>query len=129
MSSCRRPGISLLEVVVGMTIIGVTVVSALATSSAELRGAGQAVAIAEINALAEFKLNEAILELGHARAPAARAPAIFERFPEPMTAYEWRVTIRGPSSDGLVQLSATVRSAAAERTLHAVRPWPTAHRP
>jgi type II secretory pathway pseudopilin PulG len=128
MSIRNRQGISLLEVVVGMTIIGFAVSSALSSSTVQIRATAQAIAVAEANALAEMKLIEALLELERTGVLPQPYPS-FEPSGDPLAEYEWRVMVRGPSTDGLVHVSATVRSNLAMRTLEAVHPWPAGSQP
>ena len=112
----RAAGFTLVEVLVALTIIGLSVVGWMAAYGSELRAMGRAAEVTVATALAEERL-ETIQLLADDRLPNLPDSLARGTFPEALDGYRWEADARTRSGRRLAELTVTVTWVGGSRTL------------
>jgi type II secretory pathway pseudopilin PulG len=107
-SIAHRPGISLLEAVVAIAIVGLTAVAALEASAGEMRTAERARRALEVEALATSRLD--FMDLLNDRELQALPDSVESgKFEKPFDEYTWKTTSTAYSDQaGLFDVRVTI---------------------
>jgi hypothetical protein len=109
-----RPGVTLLEATIAMTIVGLIAVATLGEFATELRVGGRAVDARVLDALARDRLSRLLVTPG---ATLTRLPDSLSKgtFAAPFSDHHWVATVKADRSiEGLLELQVLVRSPDAE---------------